>query len=57
MNLRIDVNDAGVTVQHDGPNGDVVVKAVDPQELARLCATETRERAENPRAASAGFIS
>ena len=40
MNLRIDVNDAGVTVQHDGPNGDVVVKAVDPQELARAFAGE-----------------
>lgn len=40
MNLTINVTDGGVTVEHDGPNGDVVVKAVDPQELARAFAGE-----------------
>ena len=40
MRLKIDVQDTGVTVQHDGPNGDVIVKAVDPQELARAFAGE-----------------
>jgi len=40
MRLKIDVTDTGVTVQHDGPNGDVVIKAVDPVELARAFAGE-----------------
>lgn len=38
MRLKIDVSEMGVTVQHDGPNGDVVVKSVDPQDLSRAFA-------------------
>jgi hypothetical protein len=38
--MKIEFSDRGVIVQHDGPNGDVVVKAVDPNDLSRAFAGE-----------------
>jgi E2/UBC family protein D len=40
MRLKIDMSEQGITVQHEGPNGDVVVKAVDAQDLSRAFAGE-----------------
>ena len=35
MRMRIDINDGGITVQHEGQHDDVIVKAVDVQDLSR----------------------
>ncbi len=40
MRMKIDMSETGIIVQHDGDNGDVVVKAVDPQDLSRAFAGE-----------------
>jgi hypothetical protein len=40
MRMTLEITDSGILVQQDGPNGDTIVKAVDPTDLRRALAGE-----------------